>query len=402
MEKNKKGKAILVWEFIKSPGVMAVLSIVSLATGLYFGFFYERKGEVSIIISPPAKVLDIHESVGGLEVSYAGQNLKDSGKTLWAVVAYFSNTGNSGINKIEFDEQDLIGIGVVNGEIVDRPEVTGNADYLKRNIKIESSSESIRLHPIIMEPGDTITLNFLVLGVESAKPEFTVLGKVSGVGEPVITRLDDDKEFSTWRSIAYAEKWWVQLLRMPVYAGLTVIFMFWFFVLMALFIIPIESFNSSKRKKKLRAKIDAYKMDEVLTKEARLLINMHLKNPDVALDDVYGALCALEERATLGGKISGVLPEDELKNVCFRCYPISNSAKRWMEEDLGFNLQEYISLEEVVKWKGELKQLADYLKIELSGKVSKNQVFISPDLEEKLSARAIAVINQEVDKIDEN
>ncbi|MDH1535680.1 hypothetical protein N5E99_07940 [Pseudomonas chengduensis] len=401
MEKSGKGKALLVWEFIKSPGVMAVLSIMSLAIGLYFGFIYERKGEVSILVSPPAKVLDIHEAVGGLEVSYAGQNLKDSGKTLWAVVVYFTNTGNSGINKIEFDDQDLLGIGVVNGEIVDRPEIDGSVDYLKRNLKIDYSKESIRLHPFIMEPGDTVTLNFLVLGVESAKPEFKVLGKVSGVSEPVITRLDDDKGFSTWRSVTYAEKWWVQLLRMPVYFGFMILFLVGAMLFFALFIIPIDAFSDSRKKKKLREQVDSYKMGEVLTRESRLLINMHLKSPNFALSQVYGGICSLEDRAKLRDKISSVLSAEDLKNVCFRCYPISKSAVQRMKDDLGFNPEEDVDLEEIVKWKSEIKQLADFLNVDLSDKVHSPEVLISPEFEERMSPRAIAVINQEIDRMND-
>lgn len=86
---------------------MALLAIVSFAFAL-FQQFYEKRPEILVKTEAISPVLSILKPVGGLSISYAGQDLRNSGKTLWVVTATISNDGSAGIKKTDYDDKKSI------------------------------------------------------------------------------------------------------------------------------------------------------------------------------------------------------------------------------------------------------------------------------------------------------
>ena len=119
---------------------MAIVSIFSVGLAVYQGFFYEKRGQISIYLDPPTRVFDLHQSIGGLEVSYGGEDLRKKNETLWIVNVSIRNTGNAEIRKGDYDEQVPLGLAIDEGQIVDAPKLRTSVNYLQQNLKIKTDT----------------------------------------------------------------------------------------------------------------------------------------------------------------------------------------------------------------------------------------------------------------------
>lgn len=388
------------WELIKSASFMALLAIAGFGLSIYQGFFYERKGQISIGVSPPAKVLDIHKSVGGLEVSYAGQNLRESQKTLWAITATIRNDGNAEITKGDFDESAPLGIRISEGQIVDTPTLRTSIDYLQKNIKLTTSNNSIALSPVIIESGDSIILSLLILGNENIKPKISATGKIAGVPEVRVINLEEEQEYSLWKSIAYAEKWWIYPLRTIFYMFIGAIGFLAIVGLFAALTIPVEAIQNRKTKKEAQKKISQYKRNEPLTREARMLTSAYIESGERRLHIIHDTLNRLANSTALKIKLSGSLSLEEAKEICLKCHPIPKSYEYILKNDIGIDVCDIESIEQISPWMNELASLAEYLNLKLTSAQKKLHVSIDPDLEERLSPLSIQLLNEEAENLE--
>jgi hypothetical protein len=188
MSNKEKPMIIQVWDFLKSASGAAILAIVGFAIGIY-GLLVEHEAELRISGISLSTVFDIHQAVGGLEVSYAGENLRTSKKTLWSATLTMQNTGKASIRKGDFDELAPVGLLITNGEIVDKPTSNGSNEYINKNIRILATKNELTISPIILEPNDFVRMNFLILGPEGAPPSIAAKGKIAGIRAIELDRL---------------------------------------------------------------------------------------------------------------------------------------------------------------------------------------------------------------------
>lgn len=169
-----------MWKAIASPSGGAILGVAGILIAVYFSMFFERQGELVIRVDALSRVFDIHRPVGGLEVTYGGENLRTAKKALWVLTASIQNRGNAAVRKNDFDDAVPLGFEVIGGIIAEQPELASSTLYLAKNMKVRGAGSLLALTPAVLEPGDSVQLNVLILGAEATKPTIVASGKVAG------------------------------------------------------------------------------------------------------------------------------------------------------------------------------------------------------------------------------
>jgi len=381
-----------LWSVLSSSSFMAILAILGVIFAFYQTFYYERRGEITVTITPPAKVLDISKDVGGLDVSYAGENLRDSKKTLWVVSATIRNDGNAEIRKGDFDENDLLGFLIDNGKIVDTPSLRTSVEYLQKNLTLNQNGNRITLAPSIIEPGDTVFVSFLVLGDEVDKPRILPLGKIAGVRSIEFKSAEQVQRNTIFESIFNSDRWWIHPLRMIVYVISFVIVFAITVGLIASIVVPFGKIKKSKEKSIRRAKVDKYKRGETITKEARALGVLYIADGNNALIKIDQLFRALRKRSDKRGKLEKIESGDDLEKLLTEIYSLPFYMPRLILEmnEAGFPVSEHSPLEHINRWAMELKEFADYLDVDLENsrliELSTN-TFVLGDLDDMPSVR---------------
>jgi hypothetical protein len=168
------------WRALTTPNGATVLTIVGLGTAFYFSVFYERQGNLVIRVDSLSRVLDVHQPVGGLEITYGGENLRTSKKTLWVLNATIFNRGNAAVRKGDFDEAVPLGFVVDDAVPAEQPRLSSSVEYLRKNVQATAKGQLVALTPAVFEPGDGVHLALLLLGPEATKPQLSASGKVVG------------------------------------------------------------------------------------------------------------------------------------------------------------------------------------------------------------------------------
>lgn len=358
-----------IWAAISSQSFTAGLAVLGFLLAVYLGFFYEKKSELVITVSPATKVLDIYKAVGGLDVSYEGKSLRDSGNTLWVMNTTIRNTGASGVRKVDFDENAPVGVTIENGQIVDTPSFHTNTEYLKNNIKLETSSSSIKINSVIIEAGDYISINFLVLGDETTIPKVSPLGKVAGISKiSIVTDMVEDQNTPLLASIFQAENWWIQPIRGFAY---TFIFVFSSLAvggLISAISVPFSSLREKREKNNRQKKADNYKANEPLSFQARTIVKDFIDRGDVSLIELYRLVKVFEQREKLKSQLEETLGSEEAARISTLCHKPKKSEKDTYEsmKKIGFPASEEHNREIIEAWKLEIEELAKHLEINLN------------------------------------
>ncbi|SFL87388.1 hypothetical protein [Variovorax sp. OV329] len=364
-----------IWIWVKSPGVMAAVAIFSIALAVYQGFFYERKPELTVKIDALSPVFDIHQPVGGLSVSYSGEDLRSAKKALWVFKATISNTGNAELKKGDYDEKAPWGLDVLNAQVVDHPTLVTSNAYLEKNLLIEAGKNSIKFSPVIFEPGDSAEITLLLLGPEAVKPEVRVAGKIAGIKSILLVGPNSPEDgLSVWRQAIRGDSFWVHLVRGVVYFILT-------FAILILLIVSslgvssaVDSLKEKRHKAERQARIREYRRHSELGKVSRYLMDVYM---DKGADEFTRLARAVEDRlereATIARLQESAVPNEVIQPVIDRAYPTSphffNSyfGERIDKELRTAKLLEGDQLDEkLAKGFGDaIKDLAEFLKIDL-------------------------------------
>lgn len=288
-------------EFLISAGFMAFLAIIGFGLAIYTGFFYEKQGKLTIDLAEPTKILDIHQSVGGLSVSYNGQDLRENNKNLWLVNIIVQNTGNAVIRKDDFDNNALVTFKVLNGSIVDKPNIISKDKYFVQNSNPYIQGNSVILPPLIMNSGESFSIGFFVLGDEAKSPVLSVDGRIAGSDGIRFQKIESNS--SGWIETALsADKLWEHVVRLVFYFILGLLC----FISLIVIMTNTSSFFSqlkNKRDKQRRAKqIENYKPNQSLSLELRKIIGIYLEFEPVHLKKVKACFDLAKKRDVIFNK----------------------------------------------------------------------------------------------------
>lgn len=309
------------WEIIKSPGAMALLALASFCFAIYQQFDV-KKPEILVKTEAVSSVFSVLQPVGGLQVSYAGSDLRSSRQSLWVISAVISNDGATVIRKADYDEATPFSISILGGQIVEAPTITSENSYLQNNLKPRVISNRIIFSPIIFEPKDIFRLRILVLGPEGSIPSLKADAKIAGLqGIRYATPDAPNANKSTWQMITQADALWIQPIRFFVYmfGGLLSI------GVMGLAInsiaIPFTTF-SSWRAKKLRTKnVKDYRQGENMDWEDRALSEIYIEHGDAALGQIKNFIDKSNKRLALLEQVGHANNEGQLDEIIKQATP---------------------------------------------------------------------------------
>lgn len=258
---------IKFWGLIKSPGTMATLTIVGFAFGIWGTLFYEKRHALAFEIISNASVYDVRENLNNLQIFYAGQNLRAEKKTLRLISLRIVNSGETHISKGDYDEAEPLGFSVQNGKILESPKFIGSNSYLNRHIKPTLvNAHEVRVAPVILDAGEYIEVQTLVLTPEGVIPQIRPLGKISGIKNIEVSEPFQAKsEAGIWSQIWDANSVWIHVARAPVYSLLAMLLIALFVGFLGLVTMPFQGITDSRRRRLREAKISEHRLGRPLT-----------------------------------------------------------------------------------------------------------------------------------------
>ncbi|MNI26689.1 hypothetical protein D3C73_803990 [compost metagenome] len=354
-----------LWLLIKGQGFMALLALVGFGLAIYTAFFYEKKPHLIFTASQPAKVFDIHQPMSGLEISYAGENLRGGQKNLWVMTVVLKNEGNAEVRKGDYDDRDPVGLTLKNGQLLEQPTVQSESKYIVKNLDLTRDGNSVHFAPIIVEPGESLTFNLLVLGNDAVKPEIIPTGKIAGTSGIGVRSSEDKTKSGVIRDLFYAERWWIQGLRGLAYTILFFVGMLIITGAPQVFAIPFQTHRDKKRKAERRGQMDRYRVGHSLSAHERALTNLYIESGVHLLRDAYQALTEISTRQRTIDELRTSLSETQIKDMESRYLSLSRSAifQTRRLEDCGLADIRKMSLDQLENILAEIESLCSYLDI---------------------------------------
>lgn len=103
---------------------------------IYTGLIKKNAPDLIFEILSNANVLDVHESIGSLDILYKGSSLNRNNQSLRIVVLRVVNNGDQAILPSYYDPDDPIGFKILSGQIVERPIILeAQSSYLRDQCK---------------------------------------------------------------------------------------------------------------------------------------------------------------------------------------------------------------------------------------------------------------------------
>ena len=278
---------------------MALVALFSLGFAV-FQQFYEKKPDVLIKTEAISAVFSVLQSVGGLQVSYAGQDLRSSRQALWVISAVISNNGTAVIRKADYDNVTPFSVSVMGGQIVEIPVITSESTYLQESLKPNVVSNRIIFSPVILEPKDSFRLRILVLGPEQSPPSLKAEGKIAGL--QAFSYATPDAPYasrSIWQMATQADVFWIQFLRLPIYFLACLIFLIVIGIASAVVAQQASTFRNWRAKRQRLRSISDYRQGENMVWEDRALSEIYIEFGEEALGKIKKLLDKTNKRLIL-------------------------------------------------------------------------------------------------------
>ena len=244
MTKNKPLKS-----HIKVGLILTVLGIlIALFFGIYgiYSTYQENKSEISFEIINEANILDVHEPLSELTISFQGEDIQEKNLNLRIITIRIENSGNVDILQSHYDINDIWGVHLKNGEIVRIQLIDSNSEYLKTNLKPKINNETIEFTKTIFEKGKYFTIEILVLHNKDKSPEIIPIGKIAGIEKITPIKLSNQKEETIIGSVFYGNIF-INLIRLIFYVVLTILSL----IFIVLSSEKIDQLKIKRRRKKI-------------------------------------------------------------------------------------------------------------------------------------------------------
>lgn len=197
--------------FSRLPWIIATfIGLVGASLTIYAFFFQERKIDLQYEIIANSNVLDIRAEVTKLDILYDGSSLKQRNQNLRIVNLRIINTGTEHILNTFYDDNDPLGFKLVDGEIIENPEVVdASNEYLKNNLAVTlDSTNLVRFSKVIIESREFFVLKLLILHKYEVNPGIIPVGKIAGVGRiALVNKIEVTETRSFWEEVFQGSLW---------------------------------------------------------------------------------------------------------------------------------------------------------------------------------------------------
>ena len=254
---------------------------VGLISGLLgiIGYFKPSYPDLNYDVITNSRVFDIKEELGHLDILYNGSSIKQNNEVLSIIHLKVINSGANILNNY-YDEKDHLGLEIIDGSIVESPElILASNDYLRENLTFEREANAKVIFPeLIIERNEFFTIKLLVLHKENLTPKIIPIGKIAGVKKINVInsyKTDVDNSILKLIKVALGGSVAIQAIRALVY----------FLISLTLIISTIflgEKAGEFFRKRRRVKLAESYKLSITNRRQIKLkIINRYVKNgPD--------------------------------------------------------------------------------------------------------------------------
>lgn len=271
-----------------------LLAIIFGALAIYTSFYQSKNPKLEFLILSNSNVLDVKENVRNLDILYKGSNIKEKKENLSLVTVQVINNSNVNILKNYYDEISPIGLEVVNGEIVENPQILdASNEYLRKQLRINiDSAGGVLLPNLIIEGNEYFTFSLLLLHKSNSVLKFKSFGKIAGQinSIPIINRINPEANSSMWHKLLEGSIW-IHIFRL----------LFYFLVIIAVafgVLLPLLFFSDWVKKQKRKRRVKRYKAKKkiVNSQETDNIFELYIK---YSLDYLEGTQSLISDEINL-------------------------------------------------------------------------------------------------------
>ncbi|PJG60704.1 hypothetical protein [Aeromonas cavernicola] len=208
-----------------------VLAVFFGSLTIYTEFFKVETPYLTTEILSETNVLSFKEDVKELKVLWGDIDIKSLDKTISVVSVRVQNDGGSSLLKEYYDSEYPVAIVVKDAQIMEVELISSSSDYLKDRALISFHESKVVLPEVILDQGNSYIFKILLLHENSTRPRFSMVGKIAGVKDLKIERLNEEKKVGFWSEV-FSGGLWVKIVRVPLY-------FFGFMFSLALIFVPI-------------------------------------------------------------------------------------------------------------------------------------------------------------------
>lgn len=196
-----------------------LLAVILGGVTIYTEFIKKNSPDLNFEIVSNANVLDVHESIGSLDISYKGSSLNRSNQSLRILVLRVVNSGDQAILPSFYDPDDPVGFRVFRGQIVEKPRLLeAGSPYVRDHLLIyQTKPGAVLFSKIILEPGEFFVVKLLLLCNNTEEPTIFPVGKVAGIKRISLKHLDKVERGRSLPAAIFAGSFWVQIIRAIAY-----------------------------------------------------------------------------------------------------------------------------------------------------------------------------------------
>lgn len=185
---------------------------------IYNEFIKVHDPQMVVEVLSDTNVLDLRENLPELKILYGEVDIKSVGKDLSVMVFRIKNVGGASILGGFYDANSPVTISLSNGEFLKFEKIGSSNEYLSSSANATKiGPSSIRMPNVIMEPGESYTIKALVIHGARAGTLIKSSGKIAGMRNIPIVRIEPDKENESFWSKVFSGTIGVQAARAPIY-----------------------------------------------------------------------------------------------------------------------------------------------------------------------------------------
>lgn len=184
-----------------------LIGILGIGYAIYIENFKKDYKEISFEILSKTNVLDLNEKINDLAVTYKGENILTTNRSLKVLTVRVNSNGTKDVNQFDYDQNQEWGFSILEGEIVNNPEIlSASNSYLQNSINsIRLDSLNRIVFPkVIIESNENFLVKVLIICDVGQNPDILPFGKIAGIKKFQVFQSERAvQELSFWQKLIY-------------------------------------------------------------------------------------------------------------------------------------------------------------------------------------------------------
>jgi hypothetical protein len=199
-------------------------AVVAFAVPVFLSVFFglaaldKRDAGMAYEILNTIDVLDVRTPVEDLKITFRGEDIQQGNLNLRIYSIRVMNTGETDILQSHYDSNEVWGLQVSDGKVIEARPTISSSDYLSRKaIPGLIGDDLVEFPKTILEEGEFFAFDMLVLHVKGQTPVISPRGKIAGIDEISMSRIPLETEEPSFVSELFSGGWLIQMTRIPLY-----------------------------------------------------------------------------------------------------------------------------------------------------------------------------------------